>query len=726
MKQLRRTKNSNLPKWLANIGLGIFLFAFSINTGVSHFNYIPDVIKIVVKESSPPSLALAEVNADVIDNTIAANIAGTPLKVGLALLPQIELEEILIGELDQADSQFVNPSSIVLADKSSGYVPSVDDLATDLSSEQMIRLRQAQQKYRVLNQSWVEPEPAPESLGEKVKRISQNIEASENIAEKNKTIIRGDAASANHKNSGSFLAESTLDSEHSKANIASSNKVAVNGTVTDPQLAANITPINTQPVLSADVLTIDGLIEFARKADLVLTPEHRIEVRRFAEGVPQEFGIVKLPEATFNIQFQSKYGSIVAQLINANGIVEGQGAVSIHDVLNSKNMKPTLIIKPAPKGNIQVASAYGPSFQKDFQKNISFDIFGAIDYSKPLPKENYFDHSHQESEAVVQANAKNHIATTAVISLADGADLMVLPEKMINGLADILTEQGVSLNLQAGDSLIWGQVRKDGKPIEGASIFAERTDPIYFGGMQLPDQLRTSTSDNGMFVVVVNEPGWKDLYIQLENGAKMHLNVLTFPGKVAQVFADLPTRDIAVSIRSFDAFSGDPTRAKVQIQQIEDIVDTGDLGLSVVNIPFTDSLSFVNVYPESPYVDAKFSYTKMKDYLHLPMVRKDWMDEIARYLKINTDPQKGTVIGFVQNENFILVPSAPEQSQENLVYFDSKGQIVPSGSAGGGFILYNQPSGFVGVTIEDQKLQRKFHRISFPENRFVSILNFNL
>jgi hypothetical protein len=689
MKQTNRNKNSNLPRGLFSLGLSFLLFAFSIKTGVGHFNYIPDVIKIIVKESSPPSLALAEVNAEIIDITIAAGVAATPLKVGLALLPQIELEEIVIGELDQADSQFIGPeghsAAIALNENFNSNNSTEDSVFSELSSGQRVRLKLAQKKYKVLDQSWVAAEPGPEeTLREKISRISKNIEKNTEPATHPNIIIKGDP------------------------------------------LIASIAPVNTQPMSAAEVFSIDGLIEFARKTDLVLTPEHRIEVRRFAEGVPQEFGMVKLPEATFNIQFQSKYGSIVAQLINANGTIEGQGVLPIQDIINGKKSHPTLIIKPSHKGNIQMASAYGASFQTDFQKNANFNIFGTLDFSKPIPKENYFGQTDHESEAVVEASAKSHFSTTAVISLADGADLMVLPEKMINGLADILTEQGLSLNLQAGDSLIWGQVRKDGKPIEGASIFAERTDPIYFGGMQLPDQLRTSTSDNGMFIVVVNEPGWKDLFIQLENGAKMHLNVLTFPGKVAQVFADLPTREISVSVRSFDAFSGEPTRVKVQIQQLEDVIDTGGTGLSVVNIPFTDNFSFVNVYPEAPYVDAKFSYTKLKDYLHLPMVRKDWLEEIARYLRVNSDPQKGIIVGFVQNENFNLVPSAPEQSNENLVYFDSKGQISPSGTSGGGFILYNQPVGFVGVTIEDQKRQRKFHRISSPDNRFISILNFNL
>jgi hypothetical protein len=723
MKKIRVKGNSNPQNWLPKLALGFSLFGFGIQTGVGQFNYIPDVIRIVVKESSPPSLALAEVNADYIDNSIASNIPATPLKVGLALLPQLELEEILIGELEQADSQLANRNSVIISSNEKQIYGNEDEVYPEnLSQEQLSRLKIAQQKYQVLDQVWSEPQFNEESMGEKVRRLNQNLKDEEaRNGNKSQVIVRGDDSANDSKSKGSIRL-----AENSAVDDGSVQSVIINETKTNKSEVA----VNTEPKRSdkkdQHTITVEGLIEFARKTDLVLTPDHRIEVRRFAEGVPQEFGIVRLPEATFNIEFQSTYGTIIAQLINANGVVEGQGVVAVQDLIKNKNFRPTLVIRPSPKGNIQVASAYGASFEKDFQKSIGFDIFGASDYSQALPKESYFDNSYADSEAVVQATAKNHVTTTAIISLADGADLMLLPDKMINGLSDILSEQGISLNLQAGDSLIWGQVRKNGKPIEGATVFAERTDPIYFGGMHLPDQLRTTTSDNGMFVVVVNEPGWKDLFIQREDGSKLHLNVLTFPGKVAQVFAELPSREIPVSVRSFDAFSGEPARAKVQIQQIEDMIDTGEVGLSVINIPATQSLSFIHVFPEAPYMDAKFSYTKLLDYIHIPMIRREWLDQVARQMRINPDPNKGIVVSFVQNGNYDFIASSPEQSNERLVYFDSKGEVTNSGLAGGGFILYNQPTGFVGITLEDKKHQRKFHKISFPENKVVSILNFIL
>jgi hypothetical protein len=689
MKKIQLKRNSIPPIQFLTLGLGFLSFFFGTRTGVGQFNYIPDVIKIAVKESSPPSLALAEVSADYIDNAIASNVLSTTLKVGLALLPQIELEEILIDELEQADTELTIRPEVVLASNIRKLENNDEIYTSELSQSQQSRLRIAQQRYQVLDQEWIEPRQSEESLGEKIQRLDQNLKVEESKEQrKDRVIIKGSSVAINTE----------LESAERKSD----------GRVTDGSF------------------TVEGLIEFARKTDLVLTPDHHIEVRRFAEGIPQEFGVVRLPEATFSIQFQSSYGTIVAQLINSNGIVEGQGVIPVQDLVKNKNLHPTLVIKPSPKGNIQVASAYGSSFLKDFQKNISFDIFSSLEFSQPLPKGSHFDNSYADSEAVIQASSKNHFTTTAIISLADGADLMLLPDKMISGLVDILSEQGLSLNLQAGDSLIWGQVRKDGKPIEGATVFAERADPIYFGGMQLPDQLRTATSENGMFVVVVNDPGWKDLFVQLENGTKLHLNVLTFPGKVAQVFADLPSHEISVSVRSFDAFSGEPARTKVQFQQVEDIVDTGEVGLSVVSVPFTQGLSFVNIYPEAPYIDAKFSYSKLVDYMHFPLIRREWLDQVAKYVRINTDSSKGIIVGFVQNSNYNLISSSSEQSNNNLVYFNSSGEVVNSGVSGGGFILYNQPLGFVGVTIEDKTRSRKFHKITYPENRFVSILNFTL
>lgn len=738
---------SRIKGFLATL---VLVLLFSVPTGLGQFNFIADYIKINVNESAPPSIALEEVNASIEISELAPNIESTVLKVGPDLLPQLELEEFVISELEQK-ALFSNPKGANLLSHQNNKILSEHnydisersrenisgmsyrtesnenndnlEIAENLTKEQLLRLKEAQNKYKVLDQTWNPPPAEPEeTMAEKIARLNQQIIFEENSAqEKSGIIIRGDPDLAQKKES-----DQSLYAFNKKQEEAAGGNFNAKGNQKDKSNIDSKKENNIKNS-SATLFKINGNVELDKKADppLVFTPDHRIEVRRFAEGVPHEFGDVKAQNGTFSIDVQNSYGTIVAQLINSQGVIEGQDSISIQDIMNSKN-KPHLVIKPVGKGHVSVASMYGANFQKEFFNSLNFDIFGSIDTAVPVGKDLPTDPHYADAESVVQVSANGHVPTTAVISLQSGSDLMLMPEKMLTGLTDILNDQGIKLNLNRGDSLIWGVVRDHGQPIEGATIIGDRSEPVYFGSMYLPDKLRTKTSESGIFVIVVNEPGWKDLFIQMENGPKMHLNVLTFPGKVSQVFADLPNKEKSVSIRTFDAFSGEPARARIQLQQVEDLADTGDRGLSVIQIPDTNTLSFINVFPEAPYLESRQSYTLLLDYLHIPLISKNWIDKIRAAKRVNEMIERGTVVGFVQNEDYLLESSSFEKGQENLVYFNAHGEIVSSGVAGGGFILFNQPTGFIGVNVKDRKNKRTYRKIAFPDEKFISVLNFTL
>jgi hypothetical protein len=254
-------------------------------------------------------------------------------------------------------------------------------------------------------------------------------------------------------------------------------------------------------------------------------------------------------------------------------------------------------------------------------------------------------------------------------------DLTVFPKDYQKALLAILSEQGIVVDLEAGDSLVYGVVRRNGAPDYGATVETDNGDPLYFGSLELPDNSRRSTSENGLFIYVVKNVGWNVIKIKERNGKDFSLNVLSFPGKITQVFADVPSADSLVTVRTFDAFSGDPVESKIEFQQLEEIAETNHLGIEVIDVPRTMGLSIVERFAAEGYRDARHFYSYLTDYLHLPAIKETWLANIANSSRVNFLPERTTVIGFVQEEDFELI-SPFESIDEVIIYFDQSGTVV--------------------------------------------------
>ncbi len=737
--------NKNKSKILFKLKVFMFSFTlamfYSVKSGINYLNFIADSIKIEVDKNSPPLIALEEVDAVIENNQISPEIEGTPLQVGNTLLPNVELEEFVISEVE-------NNTQLQELDLNRNYAFDNSDKINKVIKNSEIDYPQNYDEEHTYGNNSSNPqlsEKIAQLLAEEKSEETENSKLNINNNRTSNSVSNGNGISNKFDNNNVNNGIGLLNDFNGKSegSYSSSNEIETK-VVKTPHgniLVSGINQNNSHSDkqvenLSPSILKIQGQIEFSRNSDplLVLTPDHRIEVRRFAEGVPHEYGEIKTQSGTFSIDLKNNYGSIVAQLINSHGIVEGEATLPVATALQytKKSKIPKLVLHPVQKASVSVASAYGTQYEKDFFKSLNFDLVNspeiATQVGGDLSQASIFHKqvTDKNIESVLQVSAPSHVSTTAIISLHTGADIMLMPDKMLENLTEILSDQGVKLNLDKGDSLIWGTVKDKGQPIAGATIYSSKAQPVYLGSLWMPDVQMTKTSDNGMFVIVVNEAGWKDLFVQVENGPQLHLNVLTFPGRISQVVAELPNHDVPVSVRTFDAFNGEPVRTRVQLQQVEDVFDTGEQGLKVVQIPNSSNLSLVNIFPEPPYVDSKQSYTAVEDYLHLPIINGDWLEQIKTQKRINVEFDKGIIVGFVQNEDYNLIPLNEEQSSENLVYFNSSGEVISSGAAGGGFILFNQSKEFETISIKNRKNNLIYNKIAFPESRFLFLLNFTL
>jgi hypothetical protein len=94
--------------------------------------------------------------------------------------------------------------------------------------------------------------------------------------------------------------------------------------------------------------------------------------------------------------------------------------------------------------------------------------------------------------------------------------------------------------------------------------------------------------------------------------------------------------------------------------------------------------------------------------------------------KINADPNRGTVIGFVPYINFdVYLPNDTEYAADQIVYFDANGFITEHGVAGGGFVLFNVKPGVQSVVVGDKNSEMLQTRVLPVDAQVMTTLNFD-
>jgi hypothetical protein len=90
------------------------------------------------------------------------------------------------------------------------------------------------------------------------------------------------------------------------------------------------------------------------------------------------------------------------------------------------------------------------------------------------------------------------------------------------------------------------------------------------------------------------------------------------------------------------------------------------------------------------YLPAMQVYSDLDLSLQAPLVRSDWIQSLKQARRIDDEPDTSMIVGFVQDENYdVYLPHIDNFPPKNIVYFDSQGQIIEQGVAGGGFVLFN-------------------------------------
>lgn len=590
-----------------------------------------------------------------------------------------------------------------------------------LPRKEQARLREAQERSEVLDQSWNEP-----SFSEKAKEV---LEKSGVLVG---TTIRTPAASTV---SGSKVYVAATDNSGHTRTEPSRPQVVIPGQPAGPGEDGVSRVLSEKTLLDDQVHSgnrrIVGPIEIT--GGLAVTNEHHIEIRRNDEGILKELGRVDLVQGTYNIDVEETTGSVVAHLVDKDGKTLGEGSFRLNRVAtnNSNYLQgPKLRIEPHPDFSGAVASIYDSKANTTAPKEtrVTF-VKGISDMAVKKDGLVSMDNVTKGSSTVMRAAAPKYLQTSQIIVSGQEFKASLYPTSMIAALQDIIAQQRAQ-SFDGEPSVIWGRVALDGKPLSGIDV-SDETDPslqpIYFNSFMIPDPSLKTTGENGLFAFVSVSEGFHSLLATRSDAILGYSNVVVEENAVAQGDIDGTIKIESVPLKVFDAFTGEPQNASITMQSLPEEVSVEN-GLKTLSLPHLNRLGLMRVHPEgSDYVAARYLYNDSEEYIHVPLVKFTWLSAIKNFLRIDDSPSGAIVVGFVPDEDFeVYIAGYDNFNPRNIVYIDMQGRILQNrkGMGGGGFILYNVPEDTHEIVVIGSKSQKIYSRVIPVDANSLSVLTF--
>lgn len=479
--------------------------------------------------------------------------------------------------------------------------------------------------------------------------------------------------------------------------------------------------------------SVVGLLEI--RDGLAITNEHHIEIRRYEEGSFKEKGTVNLVNGTYQLQIENPKGFILARLVTSDGRILGEGIGRVSEVVWNKNSYHT-----GPKININkkidVKGKTVSAYQIE-QKNASIEKGSASLFNNYLNKKIEkdgsvgFDHVVAGSSTVLVSEAKNHVPSQQIILASSEFENIIYPQKMIDALKAMVSEQRQQNLNDKNLSVIMGQVLFDKKAISGVTVEVEKfvdIEPIYFNSFMLPDKTLKVTSENGYFAFIGVPEDLHHIVAKRGENYFSHVNITVNPGVVSYAKLESSIKTETVDVKVFDAFVGDAKPAELSLQSLQEKIEVDKEGFKTIFLPSLERWSLLHANPDPNYLPAYYSYIDKTDFINVPLISRGWLNYLFSELKINIHPQSAMVIGFVHDEDFTVELPENEHLKNNILYFDYAGRITKAknGNLGGGFILFNLPPNVYEVLVLGTKSQKIYSRLAPLKSQEAFVFNFKL
>ncbi len=700
-------------------------FAWSSHTGGLKYIPIYEGLTIRAQKNSPPHIAFEETIRPASHFAEWQHFQSMmPVALGVEKKsPALFAKKVVLAEMTiQKQVETVATSSRSEATTSVVVGYTADDAwMSQLSNAQKTRLQAAQVRDEILNQNWQQDES---SWGD----------AAVTALEKSGAInSRGEVQASNNSNKGVNVSGpngQSLDRPSvQKPSDINQNSYASGAANSGGQ--SFIGGNESQDQAAVGVRRIIGPIEIT--GGLAVTNEHHIEIRRNDEGVWKELGRVDLIKGTYNIDVEQTTGTVVARLVNKDGKTMGEGSFRLNRlVAGTQNYLsgPKIKVEPHPDYTVALTGAYNSKANDvaPAQTRVTF-VKGVSDVKVSREGIASMENVTRGSSTVMRAAAPKHLETTNLIVSGKESRSTLYPESMVTALMDIVA-QNRNESYDGAPSLIWGKVMLDGKPVSGIDVIVETAPdlkPIYFNQFMMPDMNLKKTSENGMYAFVQVPTGFHSLLATRADSIFGYVNVVAEEGAVAQGDLEATMKNESVPLRVFDAFNGEPISATVTMQSLSDELSV-PTGATTISLPHLNRLGLTRVHPDgADYIPARYVYNDNDDFIHIPLVRWEWLRAIKAFLRINDSPSTGLIVGFVPDEDFEVFLAAYDNfNPQDIVYFDMQGRILQNrkGAAGGGFVIYNVPEDTHEVVVTGARTQKVYSRVVPVDANSLSVLNF--
>lgn len=588
-------------------------------------------------------------------------------------------------------------------------------------SRQEMAVLQAAEEKRKADQEWIEQLPRDQKHRMEMAKLDTNV-----LEEDWSMPTWSEQARAILQQNQSKAAESSSAPEKESNGVILGAGLNPDGTVNQPER-------DRPQVVIADAgsnsLEVAGHVTLNGRDVAYYDPKQYFEIVRLDGGIEKDKGRIDIQEGSYNIRITGRSGEIVARLRDSNGRTIGEDRFKLARLMPEARGKvrgPDFKLSATNTVAGTIAPAYAMNDKSVRKVSPTVSLYGET----VAANEGGFDFADVQkgSLAVLRAEAKNHAATIAMVSSGVKADLSIFPKSWVESMKQIVSEQR-QMNLSDPEaSIIWGKVLQDGKPRAGVTIDVESApgmEAVYFNVAMIPDANLKATSENGLFAFIGTPEGFQSLVAKIGDNYYSHQNVVVERAAVSVVDLESTIRTEQIPLQVFDAFTGAPRPAQVLHQAVDHPLDVDGSGAARLQMPVLHRMSLVQVRPDLPYAPASYLISDDEGYVHLPLVRDDWVRAIQVWAKIDDLAGSAVVVGFVMDEDFTVEAFDPEH-RVRTVYFDKFGNPNDAavGPAGGGFVMFGLSREVQEIIVHGQRTGLLSSRVIPADSRTLSVLTF--
>ena len=445
-----------------------------------------------------------------------------------------------------------------------------------------------------------------------------------------------------------------------------------------------------------------------RLAEGVMAGDRSLKIKHIVDGRVQEIGDIDPKKGTFSIQVADTLGLLRAELLESDGTPVASGDFRPGD--STLTGSPEIVLAPHNQMNFKtVHYTGGKSPKSSANPTVPSQTLIAALGSKIQSDEfgdNQLTRVARDSWALARTQAQGHQQTLSMMSPLKPMDVPLFSERLMKAFL------GGHRSVDQSPGILWMTVTANGKNLDDVELTIQGSDLVPNVG-------------NGSYVFTNLEPGFYQVVAKKEGHLLGHYNAFVDTNAATVGEIEINDRFAQVPVKTFDALSGEPLTARLDLQSLE--ASSFSEGISEIQLPKLHRLSFGEAYPQqADYVPSRILYSDDTESLVVPLVKEAWLKERLQARAIRQQQDTGVIVGFVSEGTYkVYLPDQENYDETNVVFFDPTGAEVMGPTAGGGFILFNVPAGTQSVTVVSQSSNLMNTQIVPMDPNAVYTLNIN-